>query len=722
METVAPIFTALIALAMAISTLVRGARDRLHQEYAWLAGVMSIVFLCLFFVIISEDTVWRYGLLVSALLVAPAALQVFSQILRNYDPPFRLFVPVLYVLAVPQMVAIFVLGPGSSTVIAINASLVFGGLTIGVVGIYRLNRQLTRPVERSRVGSLLWVGAVATAGMGIEMAFLDWNLIRHVPEGEGLLFPPFGSLLVAAYIYYLGQVIHRRRLLDRHEIVSRISVFVVMAIVLGAVYGVLVRLIGQAAGPMAEAIDILIASILVLILYEPVKLAMEKQVDRYIARDRAHYIAALVDMKQRLPGLIELDSLLDTLFDGTLLTGRLDLSSIYLYDEARDGFRLRRFEGDPEQPLMSAFAQRPFIDGFLEGRSWYALEELEAQLFTGQTPDWLDGAVATMRSLQAGVCLPLRIGATVIGVWNLRRRPSSPALSADELELLAGLADQVAVLVDNSRAFERLKERDRLASLGEMSAGLAHEIRNPLGDIKGAVQVLARNRSSAQDREFLGIIIEEVDRLDGVVRQFLDYARPMNMRVDETDPDLLLASVLAMAEAEGLPQNVRIDYQPGSDVPPIAMDVEKLKQVIINVVRNGIQAMGREGGTLTVRTSALLQGSIDEPGSSLRSRAPGRADQVRVKRGHMGARESVEISFEDEGKGIAQDDAGKLFIPFFTTKAQGTGLGLPICERIVREHGGEIEVESVLGAGTRLVLRLPLWDDEPPPVDESIDD
>ena len=722
METVAPIFTALIALAMAISTLVRGGRDRLHQEYAWLAGVISIVFLCLFFVIISGESIWRYGLLVSALLVAPAALQVFSQILRKYDPPFRFYVPVLYSLAALQLVVIFVLGVDSGTVVVINATLVFGGLTLGVFGIWRLNRRLTRKVERSRVGSLLWVGAVAIAGMGTEMAFLDWNLIRQVPQGEGVMFPPFGSLLVAGYIYYLGQVIHRRRLLDRHEIVSRISVFVVMAIVLGAVYGILVRLIGQAAGPMAEAIDILIASILVLILYEPVKLAMEKQVDRYVARDRAQYIAALMDMKQRLPGLIELDPLLDTLFDGTLITGRLDLSSIFLYDEARDGFRLRRFEGDPEQPLMSAFAQRPFIDGFLEGRSWYVLEELEAQLFTGQTPDWLDGAVATMRSLQAGVCLPLRIGATVIGVWNLRRKPASPALSADELELLAALADQVAVLVDNSRAFERLKERDRLASLGEMSAGLAHEIRNPLGAIKGAVQVLARNRSSEQDREFLGIIVEEVDRLDGVVRQFLDYARPMNMRVDETDPDLLLASVLAMAEAEGLPENVRIDYRPGRDVPPTAMDVEKLKQVIINVVRNGIQAMGRKGGTLTVRTSALLQDGEDEGTPSLRSRAPGRSDQVRVKRGHMGARESVEMSFEDEGQGIAQDDAGKLFIPFFTTKAQGTGLGLPICERIVREHGGEIEMESVLGEGTRLVLRLPLWGDEPPPVDDSFDD
>ena len=722
METVAPIFTALIALAMAVSTLVRGARDRLHQEYAYLAGVISIVFLCLFFVITSGDRAWRYGLLVSALLVAPASLQVFSQILRSYDPPFRFFVPVLYVLAALQLVAIVLLGADSGTVISINASLVFGGLTVGVVWIFRLNRRLTRPVERSRVGSLLWVGAVAIAGMGLEMAFVDWNLIRDLPEGEGVMFPPFGSLLVAGYIYYLGQVIHRRRLLDRHEIVSRISVFVVMAIVLGAVYGILVRLIGQSAGPMAEAIDILIASILVLILYEPVKLAMEKQVDRYIARDRAQYIAALVDMKQRLPGLIELGPLLDTLFDGTLLTGRLDLSSIYLYDEARDGFRLRRFEGDPEQPLMSAFAQRPFIDGFLEGRSWYALEELEAQLFAGRTPDWLDGAVATLRSLQAGVCLPLRIGATVIGVWNLRRKPASPALSADELELLAGLADQVAVLVDNSRAFERLKERDRLASLGEMAAGLAHEIRNPLGAIKGAVQVLGRNRSSGQDREFLGIIVEEVDRLDGVVRQFLDYARPMNMRVDETDPDLLLASVLAMAEAEGLPENILIDYQPGEDVPPVDMDVEKLKQVIINVVRNGIQAMRRGGGTLFVRTRALLLDDPERPVPSLRSRAPGRGDLVRVKRGHMAARESVEVSFEDEGQGIALEDAGKLFIPFFTTKAQGTGLGLPICERIVREHGGEIEMESVLGAGTRLVLRLPLWGSEPPRVDDSIDD
>lgn len=709
MQTVAPLFTALIALAMAVSTLVRGARDRLHQEYAWMAGVLSVVFLCLYFLILSHGQGWRYGLLFSALCVAPSALQVFSGILRSYEPPFRFFVPVLYGLALPQVAVILLLGAGSRTVMIVNASLVFGGMTVGVVWIYRLNRRLTKPIERRRVGSLLWVGAMAIALMGLEMAFLDWNRLRVAPGTGPLMFPPIGSLMVAGFVYYLGQVIQRRRLLDRHEIVSRIIVFVVMAIVLGSVYGILVRLIGRPGGPTAEVIDILIASILVLILYEPAKLAIEGGVNRYLARDRAQYVAALQSMKQRLPSLIELNRLLDTLFDGSLMTGRLDLMSIYLHDEARDCLRLRRSEGDAEHPLLGAFAPRPFIDGFLEGRPSYLLDEVEAQLFAGHSPEWLDTVLATMRSVQAEVCLPLRIGASVLGVWNLRRKPASPVLSSDELELMAGLADQVAVLVDNSRTFERLKERDRLASLGEMSAGLAHEIRNPLGAIKGAVQVLERSGPTGSEKEFLGIIVEEVDRLDGVVRQFLDYARPMNMMVDEVDPDLLLASVLAMAEAEGLPDDVRIDYSPATGVPAVRMDVEKMKQVVINVVRNGIQAMGRQGGTLTVRARATLPDPSEPRVTSLRTRLPGeKGSDVRLKRGHMTAARSVEISVQDEGQGIRPEDAARLFIPFFTTKPQGTGLGLPICERIVREHGGEIVLESAPSSGTRVLVRLPL--------------
>ncbi|HCP44977.1 MAG TPA: hypothetical protein DIU15_02995 [Deltaproteobacteria bacterium] len=708
-ETVAPLFTALIALSMAISTLIRGARDRLHQEYAFLAGVISIVFLCLFFLIMSKEEAWRYGLLASALLVAPASLQVYGQVLRRHHPPFLHFVPILYVLAAIQIVAIAVLGANGYIVIS-NGILVFGGLATQVFWIHRLAKKLDRAVERARVTNLLWVGSVAVLAMGIEMAFLDWNFWRAPEAGSRVFFPPIGSMATAGYIYFLGQIILRHRLLERDEIVARIVVSIGMVVLLAGVYGVLVRLIGPRTGMVAEAVDILIASTLVLILYEPLKIAMEKYVQRSFSRERYEYGQALELTLRQLPSIIELEPLLNRLFDGALSTGRVDLASLYLYDEARAGYRLRRWEGDPEHSLLPAVPQRPFIDGLLDGRSHYLLEELEAET-VGQAaavlPPWLEGTVATMQSLQTELCLPLRIGPTVIGLWNLRTRPGSHSFSDEEVHRLTDLADLCAVLIDNSRAFERMKERDRLATLGQMAAGLAHEIRNPLGAIKGATQLLHRSGRDS-DSEFLGIIVEEVNRLDGVVQEFLDYARPMKMRVDPIHPDLLIHGVVAMAEAQGLPENVVVEYVSGQNVPELPMDIEKLKQVALNLLLNGIESMAKRGGRLMISTHVRHTDLPDSGITSLRSRAPGTGNEVRVKRGSVATPSYVEIAFDDEGEGIRPEDVRKLFIPFFTTKAEGTGLGLPICERIMRAHGGAMEIESVLGEGTRFTLRLPL--------------
>ena len=719
METVAPLFTALMCLTVAVSSLIRGSRERLHQDFAFLAGVLSITFLCLFFLIVTDQGAWRYGVLVSALFITPAVLQVYGLILRPFDPPTRHLTPFFYVAAFGQMVAIFLLGSTHPAVLGTNAVLVFGGLIVGVVGLSRVVARIDRQGERDRLRYLLTSGAFAVAAMGAEMLLLDWNFFG---DGRELLFPPLGSLAVAAHVYFLAQVIIRQRLLDRQEIVSQLVVFVVMGGVLGAVYGVLVRLVGRDSGAFAEAVDTLIASILVIILYEPVRDATIHQVDRLFARERHHQIRALVAMKQRLPGLIEIEQLLDALFDGTLFTGRVDLSSLYLYDDRRDGFRLRRVEGHPEQALVHAFPPRPFIDGFLAGRDWYLVDELDTEVGlagAGSEPDWREGVAAQMAGLQADLTLPLRIGNTIVGVWNLRLAPGGQPFSSPELGLLRDVAERAAVLIDNSRAFESVKERERLAALGEMSAGLAHEIRNPLGAIKGAVQVIARGTTSAAVHdEFLGIIREEVDRLDGVVTQFLDYARPVNVIADPVPPDLLLRGVLAMVSAQGLPSNVTVDYEPSDDVPTVPMDIEKLKQVVLNLVLNGIDSMATCGGTLRVRARRASGGRVP----SLRSRRPDARD-VRVKRGSVITADAVELIFEDEGVGIQPEHASKLFIPFFTTKAQGTGLGLAICERIIRGHGGEIELVSVPEQGTRFTLRLPLpepgIDDEPTEVDRQ---
>jgi signal transduction histidine kinase len=642
------------------------------------------------------------------LLVVPASLQVYRQVLHRYELRFMRFVPVLYGVAVLQFGMILVLGPDNRIVYWSNATIVFGGLTVHVLGLGRLITSLPRPEERRRIGYLLWLGAVAVLAVSVEMAFLDRNFWSQVDASGAIAFPPIGSIATAAYIYFLGQVIQSAHLLDRHHIVSRLVVLALMATVVAVVYAVLVSLVGDSPSRGAQVVNSFIASMLVLILYEPIKLATERTVFPLIARERFESVRSLQALKRRLPGMIQIDPLLQELLGAPIAAGRVDLASVYLFDENRGGYRLRRWEGTPEHALLPALPQRPFIDGFLEGRRWYLLEELQAwsrrRPGLPPPPDWLEGVLATMQALQTELCLPVQIGPTVVGLWNIRPLPGAERFSSEELELFRDIAEIAAVVVDNSRAFEHMKSRDRLAALGEMSAGLAHEIRNPLGAIKGAVQVLAK-RSGGGD-EWLEIIVEEVDRLNGVVSQFLDYARPLQMHVADVDPGLLLRGVLSLIDAEGLPEGVRVAYLPAERLLDVPMDVEKLKQVLLNLIHNGIEAMAPKGGTLTIRTR-IHDRREGAKVPSLRTIAPGRSGEVRVRRGRLTSDLAVEISIEDEGSGITPDAARKLFIPFFTTKTTGTGLGLAISERIVRGHAGELVIESVAGSGTRLSLRLP---------------
>ncbi len=719
METVAPLFTALIALSMAISTVIRNPRDRLFRVYAFWAAVISVVFASLFFLILTKDEGWRYALLASALLVAPASFRVYDQLLTRTQRRVQPIVAGLSAIAVVQLGVVAWFGSRSPLTITSNGVIVFGGLAVQLIWVLRLGRNLELESERRRLNLLSWGGGIAILLMAIEMLLFDWNLWRG-QRGSPFLLPPVGSLAVAAYVYLLGTVIGSNRLLDRREVAGRFVTFVALTVALGSLYAVLARLVSPRTGPFAEGVNILLATVLLLILYEPLKDVIESRIGRLFARERADWLAALAALKRKIPGLIEEGPLLDALLHGSYLEGRIDLATVYLYDRDRGFYRLRGAQGHPEQDPIQAIPHRPFIDGFLEGRRWYELLQLEAEAVGragAPRPDWVESVQGTMQAMQSELCLPLQIGATVVGLWGLRTRPGAAGFSMTELLALHDIADQLAVSLDNTRAFERMKERDRLAALGEMSAGLAHEIRNPLGAIKGSVQVMARAELSEMQQEFLGIIVEEVDRLNGVVSQFLDYARPMQLHAFEVQTDTLMQSVMALVVAEGLPLGVHVDYEAGVDLPPVSMDIEKLKQVVLNVLRNGVEAMSEAGGTLTVRTTTH-RGDHDERVTSLRDEEPARG-VVRARRGGIQSKGWVEMSFQDEGGGITKEDARKLFIPFFTTKSSGTGLGLPICERIMRAHGGDIEMESRPAGGTRFSLRLPLPD--APDVDETHD-
>jgi signal transduction histidine kinase len=223
-------------------------------------------------------------------------------------------------------------------------------------------------------------------------------------------------------------------------------------------------------------------------------------------------------------------------------------------------------------------------------------------------------------------------------------------------------------------AEEAMRRSDRLAALGQLSAGLAHELRNPLGTIRASSEMLGRTLSTENEvaREVAGFITAEVDRCNSLVTRFLEFARPLQLRRDRADLAQTLDRAVLAVEREVPGVAIYKNYQP--DIAPFPFDAELAERVFYNLIVNAAQATAA-GGTVTVKTRA--------------------------------AAGSVEISIIDRGCGIDRKQLDSIFNPFFTTKPQGVGLGLAIVAKIVDEHGGKIAVESEPGKGSVFRVLLP---------------
>ncbi|MCC6139511.1 MAG: PAS domain S-box protein [Nitrospira sp.] len=231
---------------------------------------------------------------------------------------------------------------------------------------------------------------------------------------------------------------------------------------------------------------------------------------------------------------------------------------------------------------------------------------------------------------------------------------------------------------------EEMRRKDWMASLGEMSAGMAHEIRNPLGALAGAMQMLRKDLPADEtSQRLMDIAIREAMRLNTIITEFLQYARPPALNLAEHDLNKLLAETLDLVQHEARTRvNICIEAKPSREALVGQVDQNQLKQVFWNLATNAFDAM-EKGGHLTIATGCR---PIDVGG-------------------HKG--DVIEISFQDTGEGISKKNLDNIFLPFFTTKKQGSGLGLAAVHRIVDLHGGWIKVESKEHEGSRFVVCLP---------------
>ena len=231
--------------------------------------------------------------------------------------------------------------------------------------------------------------------------------------------------------------------------------------------------------------------------------------------------------------------------------------------------------------------------------------------------------------------------------------------------------------------YVRQREKERLATIGQMAAGLAHEIRNPLGAIKGASQFLDPSRDRPESR-FLRIIIEETDRLNRVVTQFLDYSRPQIDEFKTIDLNAVAKKTVELMRAS-VRQEILLEFTPATSPALILGAPDKLQQVLINFIGNSEKA-------LVEKLKGYIKVSVERENTH---------DNDNNKNN------DIYLWVEDNGCGIRKENLDKLFIPFFTTSPSGTGLGLPISQKIVEGHRGRIEVASEEGRFTRFTVILP---------------
>jgi len=289
---------------------------------------------------------------------------------------------------------------------------------------------------------------------------------------------------------------------------------------------------------------------------------------------------------------------------------------------------------------------------------------------------------------------------------------------------LGRLAESFNTMVERLRAAraeiegyhrQRLAQAESLATLGELAASLAHEIKNPLAGIAGAVQVIADELPEADPRkEIMREILSQVHRLDRTVRDLLAFARPGKPEISPCDIHQVLDRVLLLLAESPEAKDVRVvrAYQPG--IPRLDADGKQMGQVFLNLILNAVQAMPG-GGSVTIATRRLDRGQLVKSSMSQlgRTRDPGNSDELTNRQGdHSTDRLAeggwVEVAVSDTGPGIPPHILQDIFTPFVSTKRRGTGLGLSVSRRIVEDHGGWIEAESPAGSGATFRVCLPL--------------
>ncbi len=677
-----------IALVIAASTLLRGRVRTVHFLFAAFAADIGFWYLSqsLYFSFPTDTRVWQTAVALLAVLLPVIALSLFEAMIPHEPDRTPRLLRFAAFLTVPMVALVLV--PLQSSIVRVSVFLyVFAMLTAGLYTLGQRGAQSASRATQRRVRFLVVIGAAAGLFTVIDFA---WFLMLSNR------LPPVGAALSVVFIFVLAQALRYERLLDVSELLAKLLVSTGLAFLLALIFYLLSEVLFKQFE--TTYLNALLA-IQVIFLFDPMRELVEKWIQRIFFRDRFDLESSIGLLRRRLVHILEIEELGGAVIAALEHSRRMTSAGLYLRDQDGTGFDRLAGLGLRVPERIEVATARALLDRLELGP--LALEEVEREAAdrrarndrTSSSDEAVLAAAAVLGALGRGVVVAVRDeDRDILALLVVCDDRVRDAFSPEEVALLGSLAAPIGVVIENSRVYGQMKERDRLAVLGQMAAGLAHEIRNPLGAIKGAAQLLADPSADvvldAASREFLGIILEEVDRLDRVVGSVLDLARPDQQTVLPTDVNAVVRRTLQVLSAEPGSDDLKLEVILDPSLPRVSIDPEQLRQVLMNLLRNASQAMKGRGKVAVSTRVRLGRGTRSGGGSSSEETL-------------------VELTVADNGPGISQQVLENLFMPFFTTKEKGTGLGLAISQRIVQGAGGRIEVRSYEGKGSTFAVIFP---------------
>jgi signal transduction histidine kinase len=702
------LFVGLTSFALGFSVLARNVKNKLYIAFAILTSLIAGWGICFFL-----EKIWPGGSLYRwhlffGIWLAPGSLGFIRVMVRMHDRASRRLLDLSLLLALSLTVVLVLRFDSMPWLLeAMYFSPVL--VVLQILQLMWIDRTLRRGLKRLPKLPTVGFGRRNLIYLGGLLA-LSFSTMDHVPW-LGLVVPSLGNLMLAAYLFFISQAISQQRLLNFGALLSRVLVLAAVALTLAGVYAILVAWIQDSPGLFF--LNSFIASFLILTLLDPLRSLVRYFTQRLLTQKHLRIEQTLREAQLKLTGVLDPSAL----FQNILLTAEQTIQPSFaaLFILRRDGVKYRRIRISGTEPevaegkpplLRELLADHPMLQFCAELHRKGELPVLLDQVLENEIDrstsraqrERLSALIQGLKALGCNLLIPVMHDQDrdhrILGfVAMLAPDPPEPwGNNWGLLRIVYPYFEQAAQTLRNLAVYVRQREKERLAALGEMAAGLAHEIRNPLGAIKGAAQFL----DPAVDRpesHFLRIIIEEADRLNRVVTQFLDYSKPPALDMQPVDVTRLVsktvetmrAALAAQGEAGqgGVPSLAFSAHAPAGRTVRVQGAAEQLQQVLINLIQNAAKALAAKADAAerTIRVSVDLEGH--------------------------GSHADAVISVEDNGVGIKKEHLDKLFIPFFTTSPSGTGLGLSISQKIVEAHRGRIDVLSEEGRFTRFSVILP---------------